>query len=264
MFDLEALLTRVEDLPALPERFAELMRALSSDETGVDIFVEIVQSDPAIAAAVMRLANSPARAATAGSVTGLRAAIPRLGVRGLRRVVTKVSCGSLIQEVGAGYGLEQGDLWTSSLRGAIAAEKVARRIRGADADLAYTAALLRDIGKVGIELMLGHEAVHAALCRPDADDHCELELEHAAFGVTHQEVGAAIAEAWRFPGDMVDAIRFHHEPPSEADPLVDVVHVADTIAASLDPHMGFGHASYEVFPTARERLDRVRRAVRDS
>jgi len=38
------------------------------------------------------------------------------------------------------------------------------------------------------------------------------EIEHEAFGIDHAALGALLAEKWQLPQNMVDAIRYHHEP----------------------------------------------------
>jgi putative nucleotidyltransferase with HDIG domain len=124
--------------------------------------------------------------------------------------------------------------WRHALASALAAQALARR-RAPDQDVAFTAALLHDIGRLVLVAYHaeGLAAVRAAATVDDADT---LPFERALLGVDHAEVGAMVARHWRFPPEVVQAIAAHHGPPGGDGPvgLADLVHVADAIAHALD------------------------------
>ena len=65
-----------------------------------------------------------------------------------------------------------------------------------------------------------------------------FKIEQEEFGFDHAEVGSALAEHWRLPADIAEAIRAHHSPSAETPPLVDIVHVADVLSLWMGTGIG--------------------------
>jgi HD-like signal output (HDOD) protein len=83
---------------------------------------------------------------------------------------------------------------------------------------------MHDVGK--LVLHLSDSKNFAAL------DHDDEEREQEIFGVTHDQVGACLAEHWGLEDDVVWAILSHHRAPAEAK-LARRVEIADRIACQI-------------------------------
>ena len=66
------------DLPSFPEIALQVRRILSDPNTRVEQIVRVVGSEPALAARLLRIANSAAINRSGKSVTDLRTAIARI------------------------------------------------------------------------------------------------------------------------------------------------------------------------------------------
>jgi putative nucleotidyltransferase with HDIG domain len=243
----------LERLPALPTTGTRLIAMLAGGGTDADLreVERIVRSDEAVAASVLRLANSAACAAP-GKVFGLPEAIRRLGARRLCRIALETQASSLLADAGRSYGLRRGSLSQSAMGGAFAADALARA-HGGDAELCFVAALLRDIGKLAIDVLAGPDALESVAAL--ADTRPFLAYEREIFGADHAELGAMLATRWRLPDPIVAAIRHHHEP-SDA-PLshtTDIVHAADCVARWAGLGIGCDGLLYRFDPGVRSRL----------
>ncbi len=86
------------------------------------------------------------------------------------------------------------------------------------ATLAGEAALLSEVGSW--VLSLPQPAVYRPLwSKAQAGEACIEDLERAAFGCDHAQVGAALLGLWALPQTVVNAVAWHHEPPAEVAEL---------------------------------------------
>ena len=257
MAPLNDTIAALDRLPALPATSMRLISMLAGGGRDADLRdVEcIVGHDEAVTAAVLRRANSAAFGMR-GRIAGLGDAIRRLGTRELCRIALETQTSGMLANAGRSYGLRRGALSQSALGGAIAADQLAR-LHGANREVAFVAALLRDIGKLAIDAVAGPDALEAIAAA--ADTRPFLAYEREAFGADHAELGAILCERWSLPTAIIQAVRGHHEPPSSpVEPLTDVVHAADCVARWAGLGLGCDGLMYPFDSGARERLGTTR------
>ncbi|PKL96421.1 MAG: hypothetical protein CVV17_13415, partial [Gammaproteobacteria bacterium HGW-Gammaproteobacteria-7] len=83
---LKSFVGRFSQLPAAPELYLELTRALNDPDCTTSRLINLVSKDPATAARVLRMCNS-AYFSGGRVVSDLRSAVIRLGAQNLRRLV---------------------------------------------------------------------------------------------------------------------------------------------------------------------------------
>src|SRR5690606_31646249 len=107
---------------------------------------------------------------------------------------------------------------------------IAERLAGEDhCHLAFTSGLLHDIGRLS---MAGQQpARYARIALAVEDGRPAIEAERDAFLTDHAVWGGRIAEAWRFPPEVVEAIGGHHT--GAGGPLAAVIHTARELAWTL-------------------------------
>jgi len=149
--------------------------------------------------------------------------------------------------------MAEGELWTHSQCAAVYARMLAKKKKYRSVELAYTATLLHDIGKLVLNSYVS-DAYHEVVGLVNEEKITFDEAEYRVFGFSHPAVGGKVAEKWNLPGDLVEAISCHHHPlQAAANPyLTSIVHVAD--AVTLQMGMGLGVDGL-LYPLSREAVD---------
>jgi putative nucleotidyltransferase with HDIG domain len=251
-WSLEELVKNTSDLPSIPAATIAVMKETESP-TGSSLSVsKHLMQDQALTARVLRLANS-AYYGLSRQVVEVPEAVVVLGMRSVRNLCLVASTFPWMSKPLTGYDLPAGALWTHSFAVAIGAQLVAQRSGQQRADLAFTAGLLHNLGKVVLNLWLEKrlEDMHALAARENLTFD---EVERRVLGFDHAQVGAHLADTWNLPKLLVDVIRYHHEPMATEERLVDTVHVSDLLATSLGLGTGGDGLRYEFSESSLERL----------
>jgi len=225
----DELLAALRDLPPLPAVVLELVESLGHDELSVAQYDAKISCDQALAAKILRLANSSFYG-RGRQVRSVAEAITILGLRMVRGVVTAASLSSSFRRY---PGFDHDAFWRHSIGSALCAQSLAGELRRDDGAQAFTVALLHDVGRLALASTFAPAYAEVEQWRRHRD--CpDTDAEVAVLGIDHAEVGGLIAQHWNFAPSIVDAIRHHHTPPANAElTLTGIAHVADNIAHAL-------------------------------
>ncbi len=219
-------------LPALPAALLDLLDLLGRDELDIAVLAARLANEPALAATTLRLANSSFYGVSR-HVGSLGEASAVLGLRTLRSVVTTAALtGSFAPPACEGFDLAL--FWRHAIGVAVAARRLAAEL-GLDAESAFTAGLLHDIGR--LVLASGFPQRYAEVLAHGDSGGAELgECERRVLGTDHAAVGALVAERWRLPAPIVAAIGAHHGTPAAgaAPTLAGIVQAADLLAQAME------------------------------
>ena len=142
---LAEMIARLHKLPAMPAVAMELLSSLSDDNTEVDALARRIAQDQAIAARVLRVANSPFYGLQT-QVGSIRDAIVVLGFSSVRSLVLTATVVSGLP-AGRCPGFSQEHFWRHGLAVGVAARNLARAL-GHKGDNLFIAGLLHDIGRL--------------------------------------------------------------------------------------------------------------------
>jgi HD-like signal output (HDOD) protein len=226
---LRAVVGRLDRLPSSPETYWQLTRVLSDPGANVDAIADVIERDPAMSIKVLQLVNS-AFFGLPQPLASIRRAVGYLGVELLRGLALSAHVFSAL-ETPADTGFSVASSQEESLRAA----QLARRFLadGARAEMAFTAALVHDVGKLIIAVALP-EQCRAIVAEAKRSARATEVVEREVLGVSHAEVGAFLLGVWGLPFLIVEAVAYHHEPGRVPETPADVlaaVHVADWVAS---------------------------------
>ena len=209
--DLAERLLHVTNLPSPPKVASEILQLADDPELSLVQVAGILSKDPALAAKILRIANSPIYARRRKS-DSLRQA---LLVLGLNATLTLALGFSLVMSLRRDrpHGLDYKGFWRRALLAATASNALAEVLGRQDGEELNLAALLQDIGMLALD-KIEPELYRAA---PPVANHAALIAhERAKLGTDHAEVGVWLLERWRFSDRMRAAVAASHSPESTA------------------------------------------------
>src|SRR5229473_5234283 len=236
---LRSRITSIDAMPTIPVILRPLLRCLDQPAEQIDVgrIVELVSYDKSIAAQCVRMANS-ALFGRSRPVESVRTAVMNLG---MWRVRDLLFSNSLSQVIPANrWVVNPSVFWRHSLGVALVSRKFAEMIGYPDPEKAYLAGLLHDIG-VLVNCMVAPEEFRATMEKASRELTPLDEAEQITLGFTHSDSGRILAEAWKIPSDIADAIELHHQigDPERGGPLVALVHLSDLLCRMRD--LGYGY-----------------------
>ena len=231
--DLNALLALPVIFPSQPRAVALLMSELSHDEPNLRRVNQLFGTDPALAARLLELANSPSFALS-GQIAGTSEALALLGVAQLRALVNTAPLGTTSGSV---PGMNLQHFWRYSLNTAKLARSLAGSVQQNQA-AAYTAGLLHGLGEIVIH-KIHPEKMEALNALAPPLDIRRSKLEQRQFGYCYGRVSAGLAQRWQLPPSVVDALTHQHAPFDNRayEPLAGVIHLASWRARAREAGM---------------------------
>lgn len=250
----DKIIQKVFRFPNMPQAGTKLMSLLREKDVSFDEIEKILRHDPGLAANVLRLANS-AYFGIPNKVRNLKQAIVLLGVKRFAQIAVGACVNQTMDKAVEGYGLSPGQLWLHSIAVSTIAEALAKNRKVVEAGDFFVPALLHDLGK----LVMG-EFVKAE--RRKIKDLVDKGVpfviaEKDILGTDHAEIAALILSNWHFPGDLIDAVRWHHYPEGtkNSNLLPEIVYLANLLCqfnGGSDSTEGQNSAPY---PSVLDRLE---------
>ncbi len=230
----------VRELPSLSIVVSQLLTLLQRDDVAMAELMEEISRDQGLAARILRIANSPFYGLSShiGSLTDAGA---MLGVHTLSNIVTAAGIMGQFPPT-ADESFDRLSFWKHAIGVGVCARVLARH-GGLDAEVAFTAGLLHDIGKLVMAAYFEDDFSQVLVYRDEHD--CLLrDAEQAVLGFDHTVIGARVARHWKLPEPVINAIQHHHALMDVASPLSELVHVADILCRALD----IGHGGDDLIP----------------
>ena len=200
------VLNRVEKdtlvIPSLPEVATRCLELLRDEEVDLRQVAKLIERDPVLATRLLRQATSAA-AGGDGSIN-IQQAATRLGSRNVRTLILDASAQQIFRSRDQRIASTARALWEHSLAVALLSRDLAAILgEGLDAEAAYLAGLIHDVGKpIAAAILL--EAERAS---DKARFKMSAETWLAVVQGTHRAIGVALAEKWRLPDAVAQSIR---------------------------------------------------------
>jgi HD-like signal output (HDOD) protein len=218
-----------QQIAPLPRVCAQLAELTAQNSTDAAQLSRLIQSDPALAGELMRVANSPALRPRS-PIVSLQQAVSWLGVAEVRNIAMAVMLRGEVFTA-PGHEPESEDLWREAWLAGLWAKEIARE-RRKHVESAFLAALMHRTGAaLTLKILAGFEARQRTVM--DARSFADLVAEFEA------RFGRLLMSSWRLPEDVQDAASEWREyrAASNSD-LAGTVHAAHLLAThTLHPQL---------------------------
>ncbi|MBL8859336.1 MAG: diguanylate cyclase [Planctomycetes bacterium] len=230
------------NLPSPPGVVMRILKLSQSDSHSADEISAAIMTDSVLTGRLLKLANS-ASAAGAQPATTVSEATMRLGVRAVMNVALGLSLVSS-NRTGRCETFDYDRYWSNSLARAVAAQNIARQMRGLSPAEGYVMGLLCDIGRLALASIYPTEYA-VILENPESKVSSGLaRLEEDQFAIDHTSVAACMIEDWGLPESFARAIQVFERADNlqpgenrESAAMARVLYCAHTLTSvCLDEH----------------------------
>jgi len=255
MKKIEEIIKGIDRLKPVSHIGEKIMEITSNPDSSLSDLVDIVKYDQGITANLLRICNS-AYFSFAKEIASVKQAVAYLGIDKVASLVMMGNSADNFREAQEGYDLTEGELWRYSVSSALLAQDLAEKRHLNHVSLVFTAALLKDIGKVILHTYVkdSFEAINKEV---QDKGLTFIDAEKEVIGIDHAELGARVAEQWNFSPAMVHIIRNHHHPEnaSDGDLTIPIVYLADCICMMMGRGVGSDGLAYRYYQDAVDRLN---------
>ena len=239
---IERILRRVRELPAIPELVDKIVDLLNSANSSAAQIANLISYDPGLTSKILKLVNSSAYGFQR-QISSIQHAIMILGFGNIRGLVLSASLLRLFEGEKSNR-MNINFFWRHSLTTALYSRLLADHLGCDYAEDAFSAGMLHDIGKMVLGVYFPEVYTHIIL---EAKKQHVLpygqafsDVEEACLGLTHSELGYHVALKWKLPNTFCDVIRYHHHPEDAqyAPRLVAIVALANALSNVELHHAG--------------------------
>ena len=202
--DLREILSNADDLPSLPNVALQVLRLTSSEDASIADLAGVIARDPALAAKLLKLANS-SMFRRGDEVTTLDEATMRLGLKTVKLMALSFSLVEALPKSGSG-GFDYGAFWRQGVVMTVSSRSLARLVGSKFDDEAYLCGLLSGVGR--LVLVDSLRDTYAGVVERCGDGSPDPELEREVMGFDHYQVGATMLEGWELPSLIVEPIAY--------------------------------------------------------
>jgi HD-like signal output (HDOD) protein len=204
---IQAAIGHIEGFSPAPRILGRALVLLRDAQCDVDAVASLIRSDPALTGDIIRIANSPYFAGEQRAQS-VEHALQRIGFRETMRLLTLAVSRIITLDNLSYYSIAAEDFWAESLFNGLFMEELARTTGAADQGDAYTAGLLRYIGRLAINQSI--DSLGGGIFWQGAETLTQWETDSA--GLTHAEAGGMLLRRWQFPEALIVACEGQEHP----------------------------------------------------
>lgn len=217
---------RKQAVPRLPMVIPKLLRSLRDPDSSAKDYVAIINKDPVMSAAVLKLANSVYFNPIGARINEIEPAVVKLGIDGLRSVLSAAVMQPIIQKDSPYFSQSGQRMWHHSLCCAVACEIIAG-YRGHEKFKFYLMGLVHDIGNI---------TIFSELCRQFKLNGEDVTPGYNAFvplmRVLSPAVSFWVAKDWELPKEVCKALaeQVNIQPRNKVSNYAHVLYQANLVA----------------------------------
>ncbi|RKY10469.1 MAG: hypothetical protein DRP65_06550 [Planctomycetota bacterium] len=239
---VELIIRQLDSLSTLPEIAAGYLAKLADGAIDRRALGEIIESDAALSARILSLAYKE-RVVFTNDKPSVSEAVAKLPASTIRQAVLSSKVFSAFEadyDADSARTLSRKQLALHGLGVACCAADIAELVLGENQkQLAYSAGLLHDIGKLALDEVMP-KSFERMVNEAKSQNASLQHVEQKHLGIDHAVIGRRLAEKWHLPSEIALAIWLHHSDPEimcenlPAARIAGIVRLADIITRQCD------------------------------
>lgn len=210
--DLKTLIDQPGKLPTIPKIVQKLIASFNSEDISSSEIARQIESDPALSAKLLRLANS-AYFHVSRTVGTVDEALRMLGFVMVRNLV--ISSG-MVAAFRNTPGINLPRFWRYTLYTACTARWLAARAEE-NGDMVFTLSMMHGIGQLQMHLCMPPDMLAPIEAQAGVLDPRRAEVESAGLGFHYGQVSSELARIWNFPDALIAALAYVPDPLAAAE-----------------------------------------------
>lgn len=249
--NIQSLIYKVESLFSLPEVALQANDILNSSNPKNDELENLIITDPALTAKILRIVNSSYFGFPAKIDTVSRA-ITIIGLKELRSLIITTSVTSTFKDLPAEL-VDMDVFWYHSVTSAVLAKILAKSLKHPDCERLFICGLLQSVGRL-IYFSQCPEISREILKVKEQGEDAMISTEIEKLGFTYAELGAELLKHWKLSENIWQVIYNHLNPLNAGEYTRDscIIHVASKIAGSIEPCAKFDFDFDAIEPSFNE------------
>lgn len=235
---MEIMGRHISKLMAFPATVASVLKVSQSEKSGASELAKVIQSDPAMSAEILKIANSVFFSRGGRRILDIKDAVVRIGFSNTKKIAMSISVFKISKDQNYATGFNHNDYWFHCLAVAIIAEVIAKNSCLVIQEEAFIGGLLHDLGTLLFNEYFND--LFLKVLEKTTDDGIRfVECEEKLLGFNHNDLISKLFEEWKFPevlcNDIKIICRSINLTPQFVNEhkLASIVSVADIIAKSF-------------------------------
>jgi len=216
---------------SLPDVYMKLQQVIRKPDTGINDIADLISTDAALTARLLKVANSSFYSFPA-EIGTISRAINLIGTDQLMNLVLATSVAGSFSGVPEGV-IDMDSFWRHNVDTALIARSMAAAGKLPDVERLFVIGLLHNVGKLIALTELPELAQQAIQCDLNSEP---WQHQQNILGFTFAECGAELLSAWGLPEALTEAVRFQHLPNLAGDDKAPaaVLNIASRAASAME------------------------------
>ncbi|MEM7542682.1 MAG: HDOD domain-containing protein [Pseudomonadota bacterium] len=258
---VEDLVAGIRDLIPLPQAYVRIRELVADPDTRISELAEVIATDPALTARLLRIANS-AFYALPDPVESVHRAVRVLGFQEVNRIALATSALGSLDALSPEH-IDIHSFWRQSVYCGLFARKLAGFLRETGSDALFVAGLLHATGIIVLAHQLPADYLH---CVEHSRRHDQPvnQVQKALLGFDYADLAAALLDFWQLPKSIIQPIALHTSALEDVDEALRtpaaILGIAATVADATStlattPSSRFDSQAVQLTHMNTERLD---------
>ena len=210
--DPSSIATKVSTIFSLPEAVLRVNELIDSGDASNAEIEQVISSDPALTAKLLKFANS-SYFGFSGKVETVLKAIAIIGHKELRNLVIATSVTSTFKGIPAEL-VDMDTFWNHSITCGVTARLLTTNI--SSRERFFITGLLHAVGRLVLFSQFPKESAEVLSHRLEGEE-AMISAERKIFGFSHAQLGAELLKQWKLPSNIWKVVENQSEPTKDKE-----------------------------------------------